>query len=176
MESVNDRVGKAGGTLMLAAAPIGSPADASPRLAAALGEAPVIAAEDTRPLRGLASALGVRLSGRVDLYQHGHHAIDSNHSGRQRHQARPPLLVGTQERSASSGPLLLVPFTRVWPDIAELIMQRRGPHEPVSQRNDQAVQHRVFPGQQPGRPAGLVPREQPGTGLDRRSGRPATER
>jgi 16S rRNA (cytidine1402-2'-O)-methyltransferase len=51
MERVNDRAGKAGGTLMLAAAPIGRPEDASPRLAAALGEAPVIAAEDTRRLR-----------------------------------------------------------------------------------------------------------------------------
>jgi 16S rRNA (cytidine1402-2'-O)-methyltransferase len=68
MERVNDTVGKAGGTLMLAAAPIGRPEDASPRLAAALGEAPVIAAEDTRRLRRLASALGVRLSGRVVSY------------------------------------------------------------------------------------------------------------
>jgi 16S rRNA (cytidine1402-2'-O)-methyltransferase len=68
MERVNDRVGKAGGTLVLAAAPIGRPEDASPRLAAALGEAPVIAAEDTRRLRRLAGALGVRLSGRVVSY------------------------------------------------------------------------------------------------------------
>jgi 16S rRNA (cytidine1402-2'-O)-methyltransferase len=68
MERVNDRAGKAGGTLVLAAAPIGRPEDASPRLAAALGTAPVIAAEDTRRLRRLASALGVRLSGRVVSY------------------------------------------------------------------------------------------------------------
>jgi len=68
MERAGDRERKAGGTLMLAAAPIGSPLDASPRLAAALGEAPVIAAEDTRRLRRLASALGVRVPGRVVSY------------------------------------------------------------------------------------------------------------
>ena len=58
----------AGGTLTLAAAPIGRPQDASPWLAAALGEAPVVAAEDTRRLRRLASALGVRVTGRVVSY------------------------------------------------------------------------------------------------------------
>ena len=56
------------GTLMLAAAPIGRPQDASPRLAAALGEAPVVAAEDTRRLRRLAAELGVRVTGRVVSY------------------------------------------------------------------------------------------------------------
>jgi 16S rRNA (cytidine1402-2'-O)-methyltransferase len=61
--------GEAGGaTLTLAAVPIGRPEDASPRLAAALGAAPVVAAEDTRRLRRLASALGVRLTGRVVSY------------------------------------------------------------------------------------------------------------
>lgn len=57
-----------GGTLTLAAVPIGRPQDASPRLAAALAAAPVVAAEDTRRLRRLASALGVRLTGRVVSY------------------------------------------------------------------------------------------------------------
>jgi len=57
-----------GGTLTLAAAPIGRPQDASPRLAAALAEAPVVAAEDTHRVRRLASALGVRVSGRVVSY------------------------------------------------------------------------------------------------------------
>jgi 16S rRNA (cytidine1402-2'-O)-methyltransferase len=57
-----------GGTLTLAAVPIGTPLDASPRLIAALGEAPIVAAEDTRRLRRLASALGVRLAGRVISY------------------------------------------------------------------------------------------------------------
>ncbi len=57
-----------GGTLTLAAVPIGSPQDASPALAAALGEAPVVAAEDTNRLRRLASALGVQVTGRVVSY------------------------------------------------------------------------------------------------------------
>ncbi|MBO0789263.1 MAG: 16S rRNA (cytidine(1402)-2'-O)-methyltransferase, partial [Actinobacteria bacterium] len=56
------------GTLVLAAAPIGHPGDASGRLAAALGEARVIAAEDTRRLRRLAAALGVQPAGRVVSY------------------------------------------------------------------------------------------------------------
>jgi 16S rRNA (cytidine1402-2'-O)-methyltransferase len=56
------------GTLTIAAAPIGQPADASGRLAAALETAGLIAAEDTRRVRRLASALGVRLTGRVVSY------------------------------------------------------------------------------------------------------------
>jgi 16S rRNA (cytidine1402-2'-O)-methyltransferase len=56
------------GTLTLAATPIGWPQDASPRLAAALAAAPVVAAEDTHRVRRLASALGVRMSGRVVSY------------------------------------------------------------------------------------------------------------
>jgi 16S rRNA (cytidine1402-2'-O)-methyltransferase len=56
------------GTLTIAAAPIGQPADASGRLAAALQSAGLIAAEDTRRVRRLAAALGVRLTGRVVSY------------------------------------------------------------------------------------------------------------
>jgi 16S rRNA (cytidine1402-2'-O)-methyltransferase len=56
------------GTLTLAAVPIGRPEDGSSRLAAALATAPVVAAEDTRKLRRLASALGVRPGGRVVSY------------------------------------------------------------------------------------------------------------
>jgi 16S rRNA (cytidine1402-2'-O)-methyltransferase len=56
------------GTLTVAAAPIGQPADASGRLAPALAAAALIAAEDTRRLRRLATALGVRLTGRVLSY------------------------------------------------------------------------------------------------------------
>ncbi|WP_116198946.1 16S rRNA (cytidine(1402)-2'-O)-methyltransferase [Amycolatopsis circi] len=55
----------ASGRLVLAATPLGDPGDASARLIEALGSADVIAAEDTRRLRGLASALGVSPSGRV---------------------------------------------------------------------------------------------------------------
>ncbi len=56
------------GTLIVAAAPIGCPGDASPRLAAALASASVIAAEDTRKLRRLAADLGVQVSGSVVSY------------------------------------------------------------------------------------------------------------
>jgi 16S rRNA (cytidine1402-2'-O)-methyltransferase len=56
------------GILTLAAAPIGQPADASARLAAALQAAGLIAAEDTRRVRRLAGALGVRLTGRIVSY------------------------------------------------------------------------------------------------------------
>jgi 16S rRNA (cytidine1402-2'-O)-methyltransferase len=56
------------GTLIVAAAPIGRPGDASPRLAAALAGAGVIAAEDTRRVRRLAAALGVEPGGRIVSY------------------------------------------------------------------------------------------------------------
>ncbi len=61
----------AGGMLILAAAPIGRPDDASGRLAAELAAAPVIAAEDTRRLRRLAARLGIELTGRVVSYYEG---------------------------------------------------------------------------------------------------------
>jgi 16S rRNA (cytidine1402-2'-O)-methyltransferase len=55
--------------LVLAATPIGDPRDASARLVTALSEADVIAAEDTRRLLRLASALGVTVEARlVALY------------------------------------------------------------------------------------------------------------
>jgi 16S rRNA (cytidine1402-2'-O)-methyltransferase len=55
--------------LILAATPIGDPRDASARLVEALSTADVIAAEDTRRLRRLATALGVTLQARlVALY------------------------------------------------------------------------------------------------------------
>ena len=56
------------GTLLVAGTGIGRPDDASPRLAAALAAAPVIAAENTRRVRRLAADLGVRLAGRVVSY------------------------------------------------------------------------------------------------------------
>ncbi len=57
-----------GGTLTVAAVPIGDPADASPRLAAALAAATLIAAEDTRRVRRLAAALHIPLSARLVSY------------------------------------------------------------------------------------------------------------
>ena len=55
-------------TLLIAAVPIGRPEDASPRLAAALSEAGIIAAEDTRRVRRLAAALGAALNARIVSY------------------------------------------------------------------------------------------------------------
>ena len=54
-----------GGRLLLAATQLGQPSDASARLIAALGSADIVAAEDTRRVRTLAHALGVRIGGRV---------------------------------------------------------------------------------------------------------------
>jgi 16S rRNA (cytidine1402-2'-O)-methyltransferase len=51
--------------VLLAATPLGNPADASSRLREALASSPVIAAEDTRRLQRLCADLGVRPSGRV---------------------------------------------------------------------------------------------------------------
>lgn len=63
------------GTLLLAAAPIGRAADASPRLRDALATTDVIAAEDTRRLRALAARLDVRITGRVVSY----HDVNERH-------------------------------------------------------------------------------------------------
>ncbi len=60
--------------LVLAATPIGRPADASPRLARELADADVVAAEDTRRLKRLAVELGVQVSGRVVSYFEGNEA------------------------------------------------------------------------------------------------------
>lgn len=62
--------------MVLAATPLGDPGDASPRLAAALASAPVIAAEDTRRVRRLCADLGVRPSGRIVSF------FDANESAR----------------------------------------------------------------------------------------------
>jgi 16S rRNA (cytidine1402-2'-O)-methyltransferase len=64
------------GVLVLAATPIGHPADASGRLRAELAGADLIAAEDTRRLARLAAELGVDVSGRVRSY------FDGNEAGR----------------------------------------------------------------------------------------------
>jgi 16S rRNA (cytidine1402-2'-O)-methyltransferase len=82
-----------GGTLALAAVPIGRPDDASPRLAAALAAAPVVAAEDTRRLRRLTSALGVRLSGRVISYYDAVEAARTPHLLAELQAGRDVLLV-----------------------------------------------------------------------------------
>jgi 16S rRNA (cytidine1402-2'-O)-methyltransferase len=55
----------ADGRLLLGATPLGQPSDASARLIAALASADVVAAEDTRRLRTLATALDVAIGGKV---------------------------------------------------------------------------------------------------------------
>ncbi len=57
-----------GGTVVLAATPIGDPRDAAPRLAEELEHADVVAAEDTRRLTRLCQALGVTPGGTVLSY------------------------------------------------------------------------------------------------------------
>jgi 16S rRNA (cytidine1402-2'-O)-methyltransferase len=56
------------GVLTLAAVPIGRAEDASPRLAAELASAAIIAAEDTRRVRWLAASLDVTLQARIVSY------------------------------------------------------------------------------------------------------------
>ncbi|MEZ7769193.1 16S rRNA (cytidine(1402)-2'-O)-methyltransferase [Pauljensenia sp. 20925_1_25] len=59
------------GSILLAATPIGDVRDASPRVVAALEEADIIAAEDTRRALALASRLGIKLGGRlIALHDH----------------------------------------------------------------------------------------------------------
>ncbi len=59
------------GVLVLAGTPIGDVGDATPRLAAELAAADVVAAEDTRRLGRLVSALGIERPGRVLSYFEG---------------------------------------------------------------------------------------------------------
>ena len=62
------------GLLVLAATPIGDPADAPARLAVELARADVVAAEDTRRLSRLARALDVEVTGRVVSFFEGNEA------------------------------------------------------------------------------------------------------
>jgi 16S rRNA (cytidine1402-2'-O)-methyltransferase len=59
------------GRLVLVGAPLGNPADASPRLRDTLVAADVVAAEDTRRLARLARDLGIEVTGRVVSYFEG---------------------------------------------------------------------------------------------------------
>ena len=74
-EAVTDTTSTGPGMLVLAGTPIGDPADASPRLVAALADADVVAAEDTRRLRRLARALDVEIGGRVVSYYDANEAV-----------------------------------------------------------------------------------------------------
>lgn len=63
------------GALILGATPIGNLGDASPRLREALATADILAVEDSRTLRKLASGLGVTTRGRV-LVNHDHNETE----------------------------------------------------------------------------------------------------
>ena len=59
------------GSILLVATPIGDVRDASPRVVEALQGADIVAAEDTRRARALASRLGIKLGGRlIALHDH----------------------------------------------------------------------------------------------------------
>ncbi|WP_029107786.1 16S rRNA (cytidine(1402)-2'-O)-methyltransferase [Mycobacterium sp. URHD0025] len=64
------------GKLLIGATPLGRPDDASARLVEALETADIVAAEDTRRIRGLAQSLGVQPAGRILSF------FDQNESGR----------------------------------------------------------------------------------------------
>ena len=66
--STTDAETENGGVLTLAAVPIGRADDASARLVAELAGASLIAAEDTRRVRWLASSLNIELKARVVSY------------------------------------------------------------------------------------------------------------
>ena len=58
-------------SILIGATPIGDVRDASPRLIAALAQADIVAAEDTRRLLALASRLGVQIGGKLmSLHDH----------------------------------------------------------------------------------------------------------
>jgi 16S rRNA (cytidine1402-2'-O)-methyltransferase len=78
-----------GGRLLLGATPLGQPSDASARLRAALASADVVAAEDTRRVRALATALDVRMAGKVVSL------FDQNES------TRAPVLIEEMESGAT---------------------------------------------------------------------------
>jgi 16S rRNA (cytidine1402-2'-O)-methyltransferase len=78
-----------GGRLLLGATPLGQPSDASARLVTALGSADVVAAEDTRRVRTLATALGVRIAGKVVSF------FDQNEA------ARVPALIADMKSGAT---------------------------------------------------------------------------
>src|SRR5919199_920822 len=91
------------GRLVLAATPIGDPQDAPPRRARLLAEADVIAAEDTRRLRRLTSALGVETRGRLG----SHHEHNE--------QSRSPELVA----AALEGATVLVVTDAGMPSVSD---------------------------------------------------------
>jgi len=85
--------GAEGGVLTLAAVPIGRADDASARLVAELARATLIAAEDTRRVRWLASSLNIELTARVVSYYDANEARRTAELLGELRQGRDVLLV-----------------------------------------------------------------------------------
>jgi 16S rRNA (cytidine1402-2'-O)-methyltransferase len=85
--------GAEGGVLTLAAVPIGRAEDASARLVAELARATLIAAEDTRRVRWLASSLNIELTARVVSYYDANEARRTAELLGELRQGRDVLLV-----------------------------------------------------------------------------------
>ena len=95
--------GRIGGQLIFAATPMGNVGDASARLVAAIQQADVIAAEDTRKFMNLSSRLGVRFN--AQLVSH----FEANEAGR----------VGQLLDSVAAGNLVLVVSDAGMPQVSD---------------------------------------------------------
>ncbi|MBT5502461.1 MAG: 16S rRNA (cytidine(1402)-2'-O)-methyltransferase [Actinobacteria bacterium] len=95
--------GRIGGQLIFAATPMGNVKDASARLVAAIQQADVIAAEDTRKFMNLSSRLGVRFN--AQLVSH----FEANEAGR----------VGQLLDSVAAGNLVLVVSDAGMPQVSD---------------------------------------------------------
>ena len=95
--------GRIGGQLIFAATPMGNVKDASARLVAAIQQADVIAAEDTRKFMNLSSRLGVRFN--AQLASH----FEANEAGR----------VGQLLDSVAAGNLVLVVSDAGMPQVSD---------------------------------------------------------
>ena len=95
--------GRIGGQLIFAATPMGNVGDASARLVAAIQQADVIAAEDTRKFMNLSSRLGVRFN--AQLVSH----FEANEAGR----------VGQLLDSVAAGKLVLVVSDAGMPQVSD---------------------------------------------------------
>ena len=113
------------GRLVLLGAPIGDPADASPRVGQWLATADIVAAEDTRRLRRLTADLGVTISGRVVSY------FDANEV------ERTPVLLGE---------LLVRPYRRSGHRRRDAVRVRPRATASWSRRSRPALRSRLLPG------------------------------
>lgn len=90
--------------IVLAATPIGDVEDASPRLRRLLGQADLVAAEDTRRLRALAGRLGVEVSAKVISYHEHNEAARTDTVLRAAEEGQMVLVVSDAGMPAVSDP------------------------------------------------------------------------